>query len=59
VKEKITKGNKNSYGKLFKKHMWWATETFLGGHPNLLVSDNNNGITNKLMIKMTKPEMRW
>jgi hypothetical protein len=33
-------------------------KVFFGSHPNLLVSDNNNGITNKLMTKMTKTKMR-
>jgi hypothetical protein len=58
VREKITKGNKNSYGKFFKKtHVVGNTNVF-GGDPNLLVSVNNNGINNKLMTKMTKSKMR-
>jgi hypothetical protein len=59
VRKKITKGNKNFLWQVAQKIYVVGNTNFFGGHPNLLVSDNNNEITNKLMIKMTKTKMRW
>ncbi len=41
------------------KNICGGQHNFFGGDSNLLVSDNNNGISNKLMTKMTKTKMRW
>ncbi len=42
------------------KNICGGQHNFFGGDPNLLVSsDNNKGISNKLMTKMTKTKMRW